>query len=729
MGIPIGAAALTLFCLLQFPRKEALDIGDIIFELVSVGVAAAAFPLITRFGNRSLATGWAAAFYWLLLDLLDEFLLAPAWVGDYLANGLQAYAVVFTALGLRSLWRPLTGALGRSQEASSIVDSTADGVTACDVNGVITSWNRAAEQIFGYTAKEAVGQSIEMLTPEDLRSETEEALQRVASGESIVNMDTARIRKDGERISVSVSVSPVKDENGAVTGVSATIRDISLRKETEERLRQSEERFRTLFDESPDAIFVEDEDGVVLDANPAACRLHGASRDDLIGESVLTLVPPEDRDAVKASFQDWFNGKVQRMESYSYTRDGQRIPVEIRANRIHYAGRPAMLLDVIDITERRRNEARQAAFYQLTERLSVAVDLREAARAIAAIADDLFEWDSFFMWLCDHKAQTAERLLCFDEIDGQRTELTFDDAQAALSPMQRKIIDEGGQLILRKSSDPSPPKASTLGDKTRPSASLMYAPIRRGADTVAIISIQAYRFDAFDDSDLDAFQALADVSGGALARIRAENGLLAAKEAAEAASQVKTEFLDNMSHEIRTPMNGVIGMTELLLTTELSDKQRHFVGAIQQSSSDLMRVIDGILDFSSIESGALKLRAVDFALRPFLESVTQTAGSESIREGPGLQFTRRRQGARSPARRLRPLETNPQQPDSERHQVHGVGRDPARGGCGRRQHDPPDPQSPGRIPNGRGGNQQRPAAFPSGRHRHRHSRTPPGPDF
>ncbi|MBM4155359.1 MAG: PAS domain S-box protein [Lentisphaerae bacterium] len=118
-----------------------------------------------------------------------------------------------------------------------------------------------------------------------------------------------------------------------------------------------EERFRVLVENSPDAVFVEAEDGTVLDVNPAACRLHGLRRADLIGRNVADLVPPEEADRVRRDFSLWFSGEIQQIEGASWTHDGRRIPVEVRASILNHEGRKAAILHVRDISDRKRVEA------------------------------------------------------------------------------------------------------------------------------------------------------------------------------------------------------------------------------------------------------------------------------------------------------------------------------------------------------------------------------------
>jgi PAS domain S-box-containing protein len=135
--------------------------------------------------------------------------------------------------------------------------------------------------------------------------------------------------------------------------------EIGERQRIEQALRESEKRLLDLFENSPDAIFVEDLDGYVLDVNPAACRLHSLVRGSLIGKHFLDLVPADKREEVANNFTKQTRSELEQVESLSWNADERAIPVEIRANRINYVGRPALLLHVRDITERKQAEVRQ----------------------------------------------------------------------------------------------------------------------------------------------------------------------------------------------------------------------------------------------------------------------------------------------------------------------------------------------------------------------------------
>jgi PAS domain S-box-containing protein len=159
-----------------------------------------------------------------------------------------------------------------------------------------------------------------------------------------------------------------------------------------EKLRASEHKFRMLFENLPDAVFVEDENGIVLDANLAACRLHETTRAQIVGMHVAALVPPEQRAQVTKQFPQWFSGTMERMEGESYTATGRRVPVEIRARKVEYDGRPAVLLHVHDLNE--RQISRQIHEQDLDERRNVQDERNRLILAVEQSAEAIIITDA-----------------------------------------------------------------------------------------------------------------------------------------------------------------------------------------------------------------------------------------------------------------------------------------------------------------------------------------------
>src|SRR5215467_10807203 len=113
---------------------------------------------------------------------------------------------------------------------ADIVESSDDAIISKTLEGVIRSWNRGAQRMFGHTSEEAIGQSIKIIIPAELHDDENEILRRLAAGERIEHYETVRTRKDGTRIHVSISVSPLRDATGKITGASKIVRDITQRK-------------------------------------------------------------------------------------------------------------------------------------------------------------------------------------------------------------------------------------------------------------------------------------------------------------------------------------------------------------------------------------------------------------------------------------------------------------------------------------------------------------------
>jgi PAS domain S-box-containing protein len=173
---------------------------------------------------------------------------------------------------------------------AAVVESSEDAIITKTLGGVITSWNAGAERLFGYTAAEAIGRPITMIIPPDRQGEESAILQGLSAGQRTEHFETVRIAKDGRRVDLSLTVSPVRDPSGRFIGASKVARDVTARKRTEQALHEGEERFRSFASNAPAAIFIKDLEGRYTLANPLACEALGRP-DAVVGLTDHDLLP------------------------------------------------------------------------------------------------------------------------------------------------------------------------------------------------------------------------------------------------------------------------------------------------------------------------------------------------------------------------------------------------------------------------------------------------------
>jgi PAS domain S-box-containing protein len=254
-----------------------------------------------------------------------------------------------------------------ARHLAAVVESSDDAIISKDLNATITSWNRGAELLFGFTADEAVGNSITMIIPPDRLGEEPDILKRIRAGERFNNFETVRRRKDGSLVDISLTISPIKDANGAIVGVSKIARNISDRKAAEAKLRDSEQRLRDLLSAIPAAIYTTDADGKITYFNEAAVEFAG--RTPTIGSDEWCVTwklywpdgrpLPHDQCPMAVALKE--GRAIRGIEAVAERPDGTRVPfipypTPLRDSTGKIVGGINML---IDISQRKEAETQQ----------------------------------------------------------------------------------------------------------------------------------------------------------------------------------------------------------------------------------------------------------------------------------------------------------------------------------------------------------------------------------
>jgi PAS domain S-box-containing protein len=243
---------------------------------------------------------------------------------------------------------------------SAIVESTEDAIISKDLNGIIVRWNLGAERIFGFSEAEAAGHPITIIIPRELQDEEQRMLQKLKTGERIEHYETVRVSKEGKRINVSISLSPVRDSKGRIVGGCKIARDITKQKRAEELLRRSEEKFSKAFRQSPMAITLASaKDHRFIEVNDTFEQATGWSREEVIGHTPFDLNLWQDRSVGNEMVQRILAGKpVRDLEVRLRNRNGESRIGLASADLIEIDGESCILTAIVDITERKLTEGK-----------------------------------------------------------------------------------------------------------------------------------------------------------------------------------------------------------------------------------------------------------------------------------------------------------------------------------------------------------------------------------
>jgi len=214
---------------------------------------------------------------------------------------------------------------------TAIVEYSDDAIIGRTLEGIITSWNPAAERMFGYSCEEIVGKSIDRLIPEDRMAEAGAVAAKVRAGQHVERLETVRVRKDGTAFPTSVTISPIHDEGGAILGASAVHRDMTEHR----RAFEVAQRMEAIVESSDDAIIAITLDGIITSWNPAAERLFGFTGEEIIGKSVEIVTPKDRLDEIKAILaRNRDSQHIEHLHTVGARKDETVFPVSLTVSPI-----------------------------------------------------------------------------------------------------------------------------------------------------------------------------------------------------------------------------------------------------------------------------------------------------------------------------------------------------------------------------------------------------------
>lgn len=234
-----------------------------------------------------------------------------------------------------------------------IVNSTEEAIISKDLNGIILTWNKAAEKIFGYSQTEIINKSISVMIPEDLLLEEKVLIEKIKNDQLVEHYETRRVKKDGSLINVSLTLSPIKDQSGKIIGASKILKDITEKTKAAKAFKESEEKYRTLFQSNPLPMFVLELPSLkFLDINNTAIDHYGYSREEFLGMTAFDIRPEEDKEKLARVESPKPNHTLNLGIWRHIIKSGQIIYVETSTHDIIYNGLNARMVLCNDVTEK-----------------------------------------------------------------------------------------------------------------------------------------------------------------------------------------------------------------------------------------------------------------------------------------------------------------------------------------------------------------------------------------
>ena len=475
-------------------------------------------------------------------------------------------------------------ALIAQNELAAIVAASSDPVSSFTLDGIITSWNLGAERLFGYTADEMIGQSYLAFVPSERAVESAELREKATRGQSILNYESVRVRKDGRAVPVSLTISPTYDQTGAVKGVSVLYRDMTELKKLETR----NTLLASIVADSNDAIMSESLDGVITSWNPAAERIYGYSAEEMIGQTFSNLIPSQNRQQENQLWATIHDGHlVKDLETVRIRKNGSAFPASLTMSPIlDLTGAIIGTSTIVrDLTDRKMAEQNRSS--QFTRSL-----LEASLDALTTISP-------------------AGKIT---DVNDATIKITGVGREALIGTDFPSYFTE-------------PDKARAIAKQVVTAGSVTNYPltVRHTNGKLTDILFSASMYKDVDGNVIGLFGSGRDMTEFN----KKEQQVRDLKEM----NELRNEFVAVVTHDQRSPMTSISGYAHLLIDmwdTTSDDEKIEYLRVIARNTENLAHFVEDALQVARIESGGYTYEIKPFDLRSLVQRALGEADGSNV---------------------------------------------------------------------------------------------------
>jgi PAS domain S-box-containing protein len=534
------------------------------------------------------------------------------------------------------------------ERLAAVVESSEDAIVSKNLNGTITAWNPGAERLFGYSTSEAVGKSMRMLLPAERANEEGDILDRIGRGERVEHFETIRVRKDGGKIDVSVTISPIKDSHGVIVGASNIDRDISERRRSDQALTDSVTIRERMLKELADQKFaldqhaivaITDVQGTITYVNEKFCAISKYSKEELLGQNHRILNSGHHS---KEFFQHMYRtiaaGKVWHDEIRNRAKDGSIYWVDTTIVPFVAAdGKPRQYVAIrTDITERKRAE--QALKESLITSEAALKELADQRFALDQHADvTITDIEGRITYANDRFCALSQ--YSRDELIGQNHRIlnsghhSKEFFQQIYKTITRGEVWRGEIKNRRKDGTTYWTDATIVPFLGRAGKPRQYVAIRAditerkvAGESLAVQALELIR---------QAEQRKADEQEILKLNNELEERVIQRTAQLEAANKELEAFTYSVSHDLRAPLRHIVGFSKMLSETcgtSLPSEGRHYLERIQTGTHRMGMLVDDLLKLTRIGRHELEMQvtSLDAMVKDVIAELTLDTGGREI---------------------------------------------------------------------------------------------------